>query len=169
MPHLQYTPGIVGIVSKSGTLSYEAVGTTTRARLDQSLCIGGRGDLIPGTSLREGLKALLLDLNTKRIVLLGEIGGEAEIEAADYLKEFEKRNPSVRKPVVSMVTGKTAPRGRVMGTLAQLKGTARALRRNQIIRTSGSQDGSSPRRDRNCDEGDAREKRFVGNSCVGIT
>lgn len=118
MPHLQYHAGCVGIVSKSGTLSYEAVGATTKVGLGQSLCIGVGGDMLPGTSLREGLEALLRDEGTKGIVLLGEIGGEAEIEAAAFLQEWDRnvvRMGGRRKPVVGMITGKTAPRGKVMG------------------------------------------------------
>lgn len=124
MPHLQYMPGCVGIVSKSGTLSYEAVGATTREGLGQSLCIGVGGDMLPGTSLRDGLEALLRDEGTKGIVLLGEIGGEAEMEAADFLNSWYASKAAdgeggelrrKRKPVVGMITGRTAPRGRVMG------------------------------------------------------
>lgn len=108
----------MGIVSKSGTLSYEAVGATTKVGLGQSLCIGVGGDMLPGTSLREGLEALLRDKATKGIVLLGEIGGEAEIEAAEFLKEWDReamRKGGKTKPVVGMITGRTAPKGRVMG------------------------------------------------------
>ncbi|KAL9034138.1 MAG: hypothetical protein Q9180_005574, partial [Flavoplaca navasiana] len=125
MPHLQYRAGCVGIVSKSGTLSYEAVGATTKVGLGQSLCIGVGGDMLPGTSLREGLEALLRDEATKGIVLLGEIGGEAEIEAAEFLKEWERealRKRGKRKPVVGMITGRTAPKGRVMGHAGAVAG-----------------------------------------------
>ncbi|KAI4267593.1 MAG: hypothetical protein L6R38_008189 [Xanthoria sp. 2 TBL-2021] len=118
MPHLQYRAGYVGIVSKSGTLSYEAVGATTRVGLGQSLCIGVGGDMLPGTSLREGLEALLRDEGTKGIVVLGEIGGEAEMEAAAFLQRWDGEVVWMggrKKPVVGMVTGRTAPRGRVMG------------------------------------------------------
>ncbi|KAL8995161.1 MAG: hypothetical protein Q9169_005046 [Polycauliona sp. 2 TL-2023] len=118
MPHLQYQAGCVGILSKSGTLSYEAVGATTKVGLGQSLCIGVGGDMLPGTSLREGLEALLRDEGTKGIVLLGEIGGEAEIEAAEFLMERDRevmRKGGRKKPVVGMITGRTAPEGRVMG------------------------------------------------------
>lgn len=104
----------MGIVSKSGTLSYEAVGATTREGLGQSLCIGVGGDMLPGTSLREGLEALLRDEGTKGVVLLGEIGGEAEMEAAAFLRMWNADRER-RKPVVGMITGRTAPRGRVMG------------------------------------------------------
>ncbi|KAI4221665.1 MAG: hypothetical protein L6R36_006729 [Xanthoria steineri] len=125
MPHLQYHAGCVGIVSKSGTLSYEAVGATTKAGLGQSLCIGVGGDMLPGTSLREGLEALLRDEGTKGIVLLGEIGGEAELEAAAFLQEWKRdvvRMGGKRKPVVGMITGKTAPRGKVMGHAGAVAG-----------------------------------------------
>ncbi|CAF9915535.1 hypothetical protein IMSHALPRED_002634 [Imshaugia aleurites] len=127
MPHLQYTPGCVGIVSKSGTLSYEAVGATTREGLGQSLCIGVGGDMLPGTSLREGLEALLRDEGTKGIVLLGEIGGEAEMEAAGFLSMWNEelgRSGGRRKPVVGMITGRTAPRGRVMGHAGAVAGSS---------------------------------------------
>lgn len=109
----------MGIVSKSGTLSYEAVGATTRQGLGQSLCVGVGGDMLPGTSLREGLEVLLRHEGTKGVVVLGEIGGEAEMEAADFLSRWnassEEREGRERKPVVGMITGRTAPRGRVMG------------------------------------------------------
>ncbi|KAL9628621.1 MAG: hypothetical protein Q9204_005775, partial [Flavoplaca sp. TL-2023a] len=113
MPHLQYRARCVGIVSKSGTLSYEAVGATKKVGLGQSLCIGVGGEMLPATNLREILKALLRDEATK-----GIIGGEAEIEAAEFLKEWDReavRKGGKRKPVVGMITGRTAPKGRVMG------------------------------------------------------
>ena len=86
MPYLQYLPGCIGIASKSGTLSYEAVGATTRAGLGQSLCVGVGGDMLPGTSLVDALRVLTADASTRGIVVLGEIGGEAELEAAAFLK-----------------------------------------------------------------------------------
>lgn len=123
MPHLQYAPGIIGIVSRSGTLSYEAVGATTRAGLGQSLCIGVGGDMLPGTSLKEGLSVLLSDENTEGVVLLGEIGGEAELEAAAYLSEWRAARPEEEwNPVVAMVTGRTAPRGKTMGHAGAIAG-----------------------------------------------
>ncbi|KIW50146.1 hypothetical protein PV05_11762 [Exophiala xenobiotica] len=125
MPHLQYAPGIVGIASKSGTLSYEAVGSTTKAGLGQSLCVGVGGDLLPGTSLLDAVTAMIEDPATKGIVLLGEIGGDAEIRAAALLKQYREgeikagRKP---KPVVGMVTGRTAPKGRTMGHAGAIAG-----------------------------------------------
>ncbi|KAK5209496.1 hypothetical protein LTR41_005032 [Exophiala xenobiotica] len=125
MPHLQYAPGVVGIASKSGTLSYEAVGSTTKAGLGQSLCVGVGGDLLPGTSLLDAVTAMIADPATKGIVLLGEIGGDAEIRAAALLKQYREgeinagRTP---KPVVGMVTGRTAPKGRTMGHAGAIAG-----------------------------------------------
>lgn len=125
MPHLQYAPGIVGIASKSGTLSYEAVGSTTKAGLGQSLCVGVGGDLLPGTSLLDAVTALIEDPATKGIVLLGEIGGDVEIRAAALLKEYRDREVEagrVPKPVVGMVAGRTAPKGRTMGHAGAISG-----------------------------------------------
>jgi succinyl-CoA synthetase alpha subunit len=127
MPHLQYAPGCVGIASKSGTLSYEAVASTTRAGLGQSLCVGVGGDLLPGTSLLDAVTVMVDDPATKAIVLLGEIGGDAEIQAAAFLKEYRARETTmgrVPKPVVGMITGLTAPKGRTMGHAGAISGHA---------------------------------------------
>ncbi|KAM0427873.1 hypothetical protein ACHAPT_007332 [Fusarium lateritium] len=113
MPYKQYTRGCVGIVSKSGTLSYEAVGSTSRAGLGQSIVVGMGGDMLPGTTLADGLKLFFDHEETKGIIVIGEIGGEAELEAAELIKEYRKTpNP---KPVVAMVAGRTAPEGKTMG------------------------------------------------------
>ncbi|KAL2694789.1 hypothetical protein Neosp_001376 [[Neocosmospora] mangrovei] len=113
MPYKQYTRGCVGIVSKSGTLSYEAVGSTSRAGLGQSIVVGMGGDMLPGTTLADGLRLFFEHEETKGIIVIGEIGGEAELEAADLIKEYRKTvNP---KPVVAMVAGRTAPEGKTMG------------------------------------------------------
>lgn len=90
MLHAQDSPGVVGIASKSGTLSllYVAGGSTTQAGLGQSLCAGVGGDLLSGTSLPGAVAAMIIDPATKRIVLLGEIGGDAEIQAAALLKNY---------------------------------------------------------------------------------
>lgn len=125
MPHLQYAPGIVGIASKSGTLSYEAVGSTTQAGLGQSLCIGVGGDLLPGTSLSDAVAAMIADDATKGMVLLGEIGGDAEIQASARWKEYRNREilaGRTPKPAVGMVTGRTAPKGRTMGHAGAISG-----------------------------------------------
>lgn len=114
MPHLQFRKGKIGIVSKSGTLSYEAVGATTRAGLGQSLVIGMGGDILPGTSLKDGLDVFYKHEDTEGIIVIGEIGGDAELEAAESIRKYVQETPNP-KPVVAMVAGRTAPRGKVMG------------------------------------------------------
>ncbi|WQF88464.1 Putative coA-binding, succinyl-CoA ligase, alpha subunit, ATP-citrate lyase/succinyl-CoA ligase [Colletotrichum destructivum] len=114
MPYKQYSKGVVGIVSKSGTLSYEAVGATTKAGLGQSIVVGMGGDMMPGTTLLDGLKLFFEDDETKGIIVIGEIGGEAELRAAEAIKAYRKATPNP-KPIVAMVAGRTAPRGKTMG------------------------------------------------------
>jgi succinyl-CoA synthetase alpha subunit len=109
MPGHVFSMGNVGVVSRSGTLVYEAVDQLTRLGIGQSTCIGVGGDPIIGTSQREAVELLDGDPDTAAIVLIGEIGGNAEQEAAHYIKKH------VRKPVISFIAGSTAPPGRRMG------------------------------------------------------
>ncbi|KAK7514537.1 succinyl-CoA synthetase-like protein [Phyllosticta citriasiana] len=109
-----FAPGHVGIVAKSGTLSYETVASVTRAGLGQSLCIGMGGDVIAGTNFVDALKVFEHDSDTEGIILVGEIGGRSEEEAAEWIKEYRRRSANP-KPIAALVGGIHAPPGRVMG------------------------------------------------------
>src|SRR6202030_1902445 len=109
MPGQIHKPGHVGVVSRSGTLTYEAVGQLTRLDIGQSTCIGIGGDPIIGTSFLDAIRLFNDDPETLAIVMIGEIGGNAEEQAASFIKEH------VKKPVIGFIAGQTAPPGRRIG------------------------------------------------------
>jgi succinyl-CoA synthetase alpha subunit len=140
MPGHIHKGGSVGVVSRSGTLTYEAVNQLTSLGIGQSTCIGIGGDPIIGTNHTQALELFNKDKGTKAIVMIGEIGGNAEEEAAAYVKKH------VKKPVVGFIAGQTAPPGRRMGhagaIIAGGKGTA--AEKMKVMRAAGIQVVKSP-------------------------
>lgn len=140
MPGFIHSPGKVGIVSRSGTLTYEAVDQLTKTGLGQTTAIGIGGDPIIGTTTKDALELLMNDSKTKGIVMIGEIGGTMEAEAAEYVKAHGT------KPVVGFIAGATAPKGRTMGHAGAIIGgkddTAEA--KKKIMRECGIHVVDSP-------------------------
>jgi len=140
MPGEVFAPGKVGVVSRSGTLVYEAVDQLTRLGIGQSTCVGAGGDPIVGTSLRETLELFEADPDTAAVVLVGEIGGSQEQEAAEFIRA------KMTKPVVAFIAGSTAPPGRRMGhagaIIAGDTGTARA--KKEALAAAGATIVESP-------------------------
>lgn len=141
MPAFIFNPGRIGIVSKSGTLTYEAVDQITKAGMGQSTAIGIGGDPIIGTSMKDAISMLMDDPDTDGIVMIGEIGGQMEPEAARWIKEQNKT-----KPVVGFIAGDTAPKGRTMGHAGAIVGGAEdtAAAKKKIMRECGIHVVDSP-------------------------
>ncbi len=140
MPGAIHKPGNVGVLSRSGTLTYEAVGQLTRKGLGQSTCVGIGGDPVNGTNFIDILEMFNKDPNTHAVIMIGEIGGTAEEDAAEYIKrEF-------KKPVTCFIAGATAPKGKRMGHAGAIisggKGTAEA--KFEALQSAGCKIARSP-------------------------
>jgi succinyl-CoA synthetase alpha subunit len=140
MPGFIHRKGNIGIISRSGTLTYEAVDQVTRLNMGQSTCIGIGGDPIVGTSILDAVKIMMSDSETHAIIIIGEIGGNMEAEAAEWIKE------NSCKPVIGFIAGQTAPKGRRMGHAGAIIGgkADTAAAKMEIMRKCGINVVQSP-------------------------